>query len=78
METSKMVSFSCAGRNGALKVLTDGNSVYDAITLTNLKGVLIADELLEALRMPLIFGDLCAKMEEHGYKLVGNTYVFQK
>ena len=77
METKKLVSFSCEVSSGVLKVLTDGNYVYHAETLICLNGGAPGDSLLEALRQPEKYPELCEKMEEHGYKLVGNTYVLQ-
>lgn len=75
MEMKNLVSFNCAG---IVTVLTDGNNVYDGVALIRLNGGTLANSLLEALRQPAKYGELCAKMTANGYKLVGNAYVLAK
>ena len=76
IDASKLVPFNKCLENGhMLKVLTDGNNVYDAETLICINGSLPAIELLKDLRKAHR-DDLKQKMNAYKFELVGKKYVY--
>lgn len=76
IQASKLVPFNKCLENGyMLKVLTDGNNVYDAETLICINGSLPAIELLKDLRKAHR-DDLKEKMNAYKFELVGKKYVY--